>query len=89
MRVELRGTIRASLGADALEVELPTAAVPLGDLLRSLAAANPRAARYLGEPAASGAALRVVHNGVALSSGNDPLVREGDSLLLLHAVAGG
>jgi hypothetical protein len=30
-----------------------------------------------------------VHNGLVLESGDDPLIQEGDSLLLLQAVAGG
>jgi len=89
VRIELRGTIRASLGSDGVEVELPAGGVPLSDLLRSLGTANPRAARYLVGPGRSGAALRIVLNGAVLVPGDDPFVRESDSLLLLHAVAGG
>lgn len=88
MRVELRGTIRAALGSDELEIAVPTDGVPLSNLLHELARDYPRARPYLGDRRGE-AALRVVHNGAALTSGADPLVREGDRLLLLHAVAGG
>ena len=88
MRVELRGTISASLGVRACELALPEAGLRLGKLLEALAVSRPRASRYLAGEAGS-AVLRVVHNGLVLESGDDPLIQEGDSLLLLQAVAGG
>lgn len=88
MRVELRGTIRVALGSDGLEIAVPTGGVPLSSLLQELARDNPRARPYLGDRRGQ-ATMRVVHNGAAITFGDDPLVREGDRLLLLHAVAGG
>lgn len=88
MRVELRGTIRAALGVGSVDVEVPPDGVSLSAVLVSLAAAYPRARAYL--DAASGrAVLRPVHNGTVVPPGADPLVRPEDSLLLIHAVAGG
>ncbi|MGZ8647096.1 MAG: MoaD/ThiS family protein [Solirubrobacteraceae bacterium] len=88
MRVELRGTIRAALGATALEVDVPASGVPLSHLLDAIAAANPRARTYLG-PRPGQAVLRPVHNGTLVPAGEDPLVQAHDRLLLIHAVAGG
>ncbi len=88
MRVELRGTIRAALGSAELEIAVSPDGVPLSELLHALARDNPRARPYLSDRRGQ-ATLRVVHNGAALTFGDDPLVREGDKLLLLHAVAGG
>lgn len=88
MRVELRGTIRAALGATSLEVDVPASGVPLSQLLDAIAAANPRARTYLGSGPGP-AALRPVHNGTLVPPGEDPLVRADDRLLLIHAVAGG
>jgi molybdopterin converting factor small subunit len=88
VRVELRGTIRAALGRSGVEIVAPAGGLPLSEVLDELVRVHPRAAAYLA-PARSAAVLRVVHNGVALDSGDNPIVREGDDLLLLHAVAGG
>jgi molybdopterin converting factor small subunit len=88
MKVELRGTIRASLGTSAVEVEVPAAGVPLSQLLECVARAYPRARRYLRD-SPDGAVLRVFHNGSVAAVGDDPLVRPEDSVLLMHAVAGG
>jgi hypothetical protein len=88
MNLELRGTISASLGTSSLDVEVPLAGVPLSDLLGSVARKHPRARRYLQQDGGS-AVLRAVHNGTVVAAGEDPLVRPQDSLLLMHAVAGG
>lgn len=88
MNVEVRGTIRAALGTAALEVEVPEDGVPLSRLLDSVAHANPRAGKYL-QGRSGEAVLRIVHNGSVVPIRADPLVRPEDSLLLLHAVAGG
>jgi hypothetical protein len=88
MKVELRGTISAALGTAALDVQVPESGVPLSRLLESLARANPRASKYL-QPGPAGAVLRAVHNGNVVPPSDDPLVLPDDSLLLLHAVAGG
>lgn len=88
MKVALRGTIRASLGLAGVDVEVPPDGLPLSAVLESLADAHPRARAYLG--AGSGqAVLRPVHNGTVVPRGADPLVRPEDTLLLIHAVAGG
>ncbi len=88
MKVELRGPISASLGSRALELEIPEAGLSLGRLMDALAAAHPRAARYLaGEPRS--ATLRVILNGSVVDAGADPVVHGDDSLLLIQAVAGG
>lgn len=89
MNVELRGTIRASLGTAALEVEVAAGGVPLSRLLETLARAHPRARRYLDGSSGGGAVLRAVHNGTVVATAEDPLIRPEDSLLLMHAVAGG
>lgn len=87
MRVELRGTISASLGLRAFELELPEAGLPLGQLLETLAVAHPRASRYLaGEPAPT---LRIVLNESMLEPNENPIIHEEDCLLLIQAVAGG
>ena len=88
MKVELRGTLRASLGVSSVDVDLATGGAPLSDVLASLARAQPRVARYL-QDGGAGARLRVVHNGGVVLAGEDPVVRPDDSLWLLHAVAGG
>lgn len=88
MKVDLRGTISASLGIRDLEIPVPDAGLPLGKLLEALAISHPRAARYLTEQPAS-ATLRVVHNGSIVDAGTNPIVHEQDSLLLIQAVAGG
>lgn len=89
MNVELRGTIRASLRTAAVEVEVPAGGVPLSELLEHVALAHPRARRYIDGGSGSGAVLRAVHNGAVVASSDDPLVLPEDSLLLMHAVAGG
>ena len=89
MKVELRGTIRASLGVGSIEVEVPTDGVALSEVLESLAGSHPRAARYLRGDASGHAVLRPVHNGDVVRAGEDPVVRPGDTLLLMHGVAGG
>ena len=91
MRVELRGTIRASLGAAGVDVDVPPHGIPLSAVLESLADAHPRARAYLtGSGAPSGqAVLRPVLNGTVVPRDADPLVRPQDSLMLIHAVAGG
>lgn len=87
MKVELRGTISASLGVRAFELELPEAGLPLGQLLETLAVAHPRASRYLaGEPTPR---LRIVLNGSMLEPNENPIIHGEDSLLLIQAVAGG
>lgn len=88
MNVELRGTIRASLGVPSVEVYIPAGGVPLSRVLESVARSQPRAARYLGGSAGP-AVLRAVHNGSVVTAGEDPLVRPRDSLWLMHGVAGG
>jgi molybdopterin converting factor small subunit len=87
LRIELRGTISAALGARAFELELPETGLPLGRLLETLVAAHPRASRYLGgKPDPT---MRIVLNGSMLEPGESPTIHEGDSLLLIQAVAGG
>lgn len=88
MNVELRGSIRASLGVRAVEIEVPADGVPLSHVLDSVARSHPRAARYLRDDAGP-AVLRVVHNGSVVVAGEDPVVGPHDSLWLMHAVAGG
>jgi hypothetical protein len=88
MKVELRGTIKASLGIADVDVEVPAGGVPLSRLLELVVEARPRAAAYLrGGPGQ--AVLRPVHNDTVVPPGADPLIRPEDSLLLIHAVAGG
>jgi molybdopterin converting factor small subunit len=87
LRIELRGTISAALGARAFELGLPEAGLPLGRLLETLAVAHPRASRYLGgKPDQT---IRIVLNGSIIEPAENPTIHEGDSLLLIQAVAGG
>jgi molybdopterin converting factor small subunit len=88
VRVRLRGAIRVALGTPSLELDVPVGGAPLSELLDAIAEANPRARTYL-EPGPGQAVLRPVHNGVIVPTGEDPLVRADDELLLIHAVAGG
>jgi hypothetical protein len=56
-------------------------------LLETLVMAHPRASRYLGgKPDPT---MRIVLNGSMLEPGENPTIQEGDSLLLIQAVAGG
>jgi hypothetical protein len=88
VNVELRGTIRASLGTSTVEIPVPAAGLPLSELLNLIVDEHPRARAYLrGQTGA--AALRAVHNGIAVRSGGDPLILPEDDLLLIHAISGG
>lgn len=89
MKVELRGSIKVSLGIDNVEVEMPAGGVPLSRVLEAVAETNPRATPYLRREGSGQAVLRVVHNGTVVPTDDDPLVQPEDSLLLMHAVAGG
>jgi molybdopterin converting factor small subunit len=88
LRVQLRGVIASGAGARSVEVRIPAEGAPLSRVLRDLEEGRPRLGRYLrGQPA--GAAVRVILNDEAVAAGSDPMVREGDELTLLAAVAGG
>ncbi|HEX8918299.1 MAG TPA: MoaD/ThiS family protein [Chloroflexota bacterium] len=88
MKVELRGTLRVVLGADAIELDLPPEGVPLSQVFARLAEEDPRAGRAL-LATGHGSVLRTVHNDTMVERDEDPVVREGDRLLLLVATAGG
>jgi molybdopterin converting factor small subunit len=85
VKIRLRGTIGAALGASAVEVEVPEPGIPLSELLESVARAHPRARRYL----TGGSVLRVIHNGSVVPPAEDRTIRPDDDVLLMHAVAGG
>ena len=89
MRVELRGTIRASLGVPFVEVDIPANGVPLSQVLESVVRLHPRAQRYLRRDGSGHAVLRPVHNGSVVTAGEDPVVRPADTVWLMHGVAGG
>jgi len=88
VNLQLRGTIGAALRATSLDLELPDDGVPLSALLDQVAREHPRARRYLRGDAGP-AVVRVIHNGRAVAAGEDPLIRPSDSVLLMHALAGG
>ena len=88
MNIELRGTIRASLGTSTLEIPVPDAGLPLSQLLELIAHKHPRTRRYLQQDPGA-AFLRAVHNGTSVSAGDDPPILPQDSLLLIHAISGG
>lgn len=89
MKIELRGSVKVALGIDEVEVEIPADGLLLSRVLGSVAETNPRATPYLRGEGPGQAVLRVVHNGTVVPTGDDPLVQPEDSLLLMHAVAGG
>jgi hypothetical protein len=88
VNVALRGTIRASLGTATVEVPVPAAGLPLSELLNLIVDEYPRAHPYL-RGQTGPAALRVVHNGIAVRIGGDPVILPEDDLLLIHAISGG
>lgn len=88
MRIELRGTLRVALGADAVDLDVPAGGAPLSQVLAHLAEQHPRAGRGLAATG-TGPVLRTVHNDVMVEREEDPLIREGDRLLLMVAMAGG
>lgn len=88
MKIELRGTLRAALGAGAMDLDVPREGLPLSQVLARLTEQSPRAARVIRAPG-SGRVLRAVHNDVMVERMENPLIQEGDRLLLLVATAGG
>jgi molybdopterin converting factor small subunit len=88
VKIELRGTLRVVLGADTIEVDVPTGGLPLSQVVACLIESDPRAERALLATGHS-SVLRTVHNDILVGGDEDPMVREGDRVLLLVATAGG
>jgi hypothetical protein len=88
VQVILTGPPRVVLGRSAVDLVLPLEACTLGEILKALAEAEPRIARYLyredGLPAAP---LRPLLRDVPIEPGN--LIPDGAVVTLLYAVAGG
>lgn len=88
MQVQLRGSLRATLGTGSVELDVPPEGCPLSTMLSRFAAGDPRA-RHALQRAGHGEVLRVVHNGVVVEAGEDPRIAPEDSVLLLVAMQGG
>ncbi len=88
IRVVLTGPPRVVLGRAAVELELPGPSGTVDQVLRSLAEAEPRIARYLrGDDGQAPASLRLLVNDRLPAPGTR--IPEGATITLLYAVAGG
>jgi hypothetical protein len=88
VQVVLTGPARVLLGRSVVELALPGERCTLDDLLRALAEAEPRIARYLlGADGQLSPSLRPLRDGRLVEPG-EPIL-DATTITLLYAVAGG
>jgi molybdopterin converting factor small subunit len=89
IRVEFFGIARQRAGISELSLALPMAELPLGDVLRQIAARLPELSRELVVCGRLHESLVANLGGARFVHDPQTIIRDGESLLILSADAGG